>query len=144
MREQEIKPANKKKIAIIILLIIFAALLWINYFLLKPANTITIESLNEFRLKSVTKNHLLFSNIIVTKEKDKYIITSKATNLTSNILSITPVTMTFKDSDNNVVAQITSYLGNKIKEEEVKTIYLETNENMINVRRVDIEVQTNL
>ena len=144
MREQEIKPANKKKIAIIILLIIFAALLWINYFLLKPANTITIESLNEFRLKSVTKNHLLFSNIIVTKEKDKYIITSKVTNLTSNILSITPVTMTFKDSDNNVVAQITSYLGNKIKEEEVKTIYLETNENMINVRRVDIEVQTNL
>ncbi len=144
MREQEIKPANKKKIAIIILLIIFAALLWINYFLLKPANTITIESLNEFRLKSVTKNHLLFSNIIVTKEKDKYIITSKVTNLTSNILSITPVTMTFKDSDNNVVAQITSYLGNNIKEEEVKTIYLETNENMINVRRVDIEVQTNL
>ena len=52
--------------------------------------------------------------------------------------------MTFKDSDNNVVAQITSYLGNNIKEEEVKTIYLETNENMINVRRVDIEVQTNL
>ncbi len=144
MREQEIKPANKKMIAIIILLIIFAALLWINYFLLKPANTITIESLNEFRLKSVTKNHLLFSNIIVTKEKDKYIITSKVTNLTSNILSITPVTMTFKDSDNNVVAQITSYLGNNIKEEEVKTIYLETNENMINVRRVDIEVQTNL
>lgn len=144
MREQEIKPANKKKIAIIILLIIFAALLWINYFLLKPANTITIESLNEFRLKSVTKNHLLFSNIIVTKEKDKYIITSKVTNLTSNILSITPVTMTFKDSDNNVVTQITSYLGNNIKEEEVKTIYLETNENMINVRRVDIEVQTNL
>lgn len=144
MREQEIKPANKKKIAIIILLIIFAALLWINYFLLKPANTITIESLNEFRLKSVTKNHLLFSNIIVTKEKDKYIITSKVTNLTSNILSITPVTMTFKDSDNNVVAQITSYLGNNIKEEEVKTIYLETNENMINVRIVDIEVQTNL
>ena len=144
MREQEIKPANKKMIAIIILLIIFAALLWINYFLLKPANTITIESLNEFRLKSVTKNHLLFSNIIVTKEKDKYIITSKVTNLTSNILSITPVTMTFKDSDNNVVAQITSYLGNNIKEEEVKTIYLETNENIINVRRVDIEVQTNL
>ena len=144
MREQEIKPANKKMIAIIILLIIFAALLWINYFLLKPANTITIESLNEFRLKSVTKNHLLFSNIIVTKEKDKYIITSKVTNLTSNILSITPVTMTFKDSDNNVVAQITSYLGNNIKEEEVKTIYLETNENKINVRRVDIEVQTNL
>lgn len=144
MREQEIKPANKKKIAIIILFIIFAALLWINYFLLKPANTITIESLNEFRLKSVTKNHLLFSNIIVTKEKDKYIITSKVTNLTSNILSITPVTMTFKDSDNNVVTQITSYLGNNIKEEEVKTIYLETNENMINVRRVDIEIQTNL
>lgn len=147
MHEKEIKPANKIVIIIISLLVIMAVLLWINYILLKsvsPVETVTIQSLNEFKLKSVTKSHLLFSNIMITKEKDEYIVTSKVTNLTSNILNITPVKMIFKDSRNNTIAQITSYLGNTIKEEESKTLYIQTNINLLDARKVDVEVQTNI
>ena len=111
MREKEIRPANKILIIIISLLAILATLLWINYILIKPNTVATVQTLEEIKLKSVVQNHLLFSDIKINEEKGEYVVTSKVTNLTSNILSISPITMTFRDSDKNEIASITSYLG---------------------------------
>ena len=144
MREKEIRPANKILIIIISLLAILATLLWINYILIKPNTVATVQTLEEIKLKSVVQNHLLFSDIKITEEKDEYIVTSKVTNLTSNILSISPITMTFRDSDKNEIASITSYLGSNITEEASKTLYIKTNVNLLEARSVDVEVQTNL
>ena len=99
MREKEIRPANKILIIIISLLAILATLLWINYILIKPNTVATVQTLEEIKLKSVVQNHLLFSDIKINEEKGEYVVTSKVTNLTSNILSISPITMTFRDSD---------------------------------------------
>ena len=144
MREKEISPANKILIIIISLLAILAILLWINYILIKPNTVATVQTLEEIKLKSVVQNHLLFSDIKITEEKDEYIVTSKVTNLTSNILSISPITMNFRDSDKNEIASITSYLGSNITEEVSKTLYIKTNVNLLEARSVDVEVQTNL
>ena len=144
MREKEIRPANKILIIIISLLAILAILLWINYILIKPNTVATVQTLEEIKLKSVVQNHLLFSDIKITEEKDEYIVTSKVTNLTSNILSISPITMNFRDSDKNEIASITSYLGSNITEEVSKTLYIKTNVNLLEARSVDVEVQTNL
>lgn len=144
MREKEIRPANKILIIIISLLAILATLLWINYILIKPNTVATVQTLEEIKLKSVVQNHLLFSDIKITEEKDEYIVTSKVTNLTSNILSISPITMNFRDSDKNEIASITSYLGSNITEEVSKTLYIKTNVNLLEARSVDVEVQTNL
>ena len=144
MREKEIRPANKILIIIISLLAILATLLWINYILIKPNTVATVQTLEEIKLKSVVQNHLLFSDIKINEEKDEYIVTSKVTNLTSNILSISPITMNFRDSDKNEIASITSYLGSNITEEVSKTLYIKTNVNLLEARSVDVEVQTNL
>lgn len=144
MREKEIRPANKILIIIISLLAILATLLWINYILIKPNTVATVQTLEEIKLKSFVQNHLLFSDIKITEEKGEYIVTSKVTNLTSNILSISPITMTFRDSDKNEIASITSYLGSNITEEVSKTLYIKTNVNLLEARSVDVEVQTNL
>ena len=144
MREKEIRPANKILIIIISLLAILATLLWINYILIKPNTVATVQTLEEIKLKSVVQNHLLFSDIKITEEKGEYIVTSKVTNLTSNILSLSPITMTFRDSDKNEIASITSYLGSTITEEASKTLYIKTNVNLFTARSVDVEVQTNL
>ncbi len=144
MREKEIRPANKILIIIISLLAILATLLWINYILIKPNTVATVQTLEEIKLKSVVQNHLLFSDIKITEEKGEYIVTSKVTNLTSNILSLSPITMTFRDSDKNEIASITSYLGSNITEEASKTLYIKTNVNLFTARSVDVEVQTNL
>ena len=144
MREKEIRPANKILIIIISLLTILATLLWINYILIKPNTVATVQTLEEIKLKSVVQNHLLFSDIKITEEKGEYIVTSKVTNLTSNILSLSPITMTFRDSDKNEIASITSYLGSNITEEASKTLYIKTNVNLLEARSVDVEVQTNL
>ena len=144
MREKEIRPANKILIIIISLLAILATLLWINYVLIKPNTVATVQTLEEIKLKSVVQNHLLFSDIKITEEKGEYIVTSKVTNLTSNILSLSPITMTFRDSDKNEIASITSYLGSTITEEASKTLYIKTNVNLFTARSVDVEVQTNL
>ncbi len=144
MREKEIRPANKILIIIISLLAILAILLWINYILIKPNTVATVQTLEEIKLKSVVQNHLLFSDIKINEEKGEYVVTSKVTNLTSNILSISPITMTFRDSDKNEIASITSYLGSTITEEASKTLYIKTNVNLFTARSVDVEVQTNL
>ena len=144
MREKEIRPANKILIIIISLLAILATLLWINYILIKPNTVATVQTLEEIKLKSVVQNHLLFSDIKITEEKGEYIVTSKVTNLTSNILSLSPITMTFRDSDKNEIASITSYLGSNITEEASKTLYIKTNVNLLEARSVDVDVQTNL
>ena len=144
MLEKEIRPANKILIIIISLLAILATLLWINYILIKPNTVATVQTLEEIKLKSVVQNHLLFSDIKITEEKGEYIVTSKVTNLTSNILSLSPITMTFRDSDKNEIASITSYLGSNITEEASKTLYIKTNVNLLEARSVDVEVQTNL
>ncbi len=144
MREKEIRPANKILIIIISLLAILATLLWINYILIKPNTVATVQTLEEIKLKSVVQNHLLFSDIKINEEKGEYVVTSKVTNLTSNILSISPITMTFRDSDKNEIASITSYLGSTITEEASKTLYIKTNVNLFTARSVDVEVQTNL
>ncbi len=144
MREKEIRPANKILIIIISLLAILAILLWINYILIKPNTVATVQTLEEIKLKSVVQNHLLFSDIKINEEKGEYVVTSKVTNLTSNILSISPITMNFRDSDKNEIASITSYLGSNITEEVSKTLYIKTNVNLLEARSVDVEVQTNL
>ncbi len=139
---KEIKPVNKLKVFIIILLIIFAVFL--NISSIFKEETQEIQNLNNINLKSKSINYLFFDKIKITKISNNYIITSKVTNQTSNTLSLTPITVIIKDSSGKNLINSIAYLGDKINPEESKTLYIKTNQDLKDARDIEIKVQTSL
>ncbi len=139
---KEIKPVNKLKVFIIILLIIFAVFL--NISSIFKEETQEIQNLNNISLKSKSINYLFFDKIKITKISNNYIITSKVTNQTSNTLSLTPITVIIKDSSGKNLINSIAYLGDKINPEESKTLYIKTNQALKDARDIEIKVQTSL
>ena len=139
---KEIKPVNKLKVFIVILLIIFAVSL--NISSIFKEETQEIQNLNNINLKSKSINYLFFDKIKITKISNNYIITSKVTNQTSNTLSLTPITVIIKDSSGKNLINSIAYLGDKINPEESKTLYIKTNQDLKDARDIEIKVQTSL
>ena len=140
--EHDIKAITPIKIAIIsIILIIIIGTIYI--FIPKHQNE-EIEKepeLIHITFENTVQNHILFSDIKIFKKDDEFYFTAKATNMTSNMLKISPITITLKDNQNNKTT-MTSYLGDIINGEEEKNITVKTNKNLKNIKSVELNITT--
>lgn len=140
--EHNIKAITPMKIAIIsiILIIIISTI----YILIpnKQENSKEKEpELIHLTFDNITQNHILFSNIKIFKQENEFYLTATATNMTSNTLKISPLSITLKD-DKNKETVMTSYLGDIINGEEEKSITVKTNKNLRNIKMVELNITT--
>ncbi len=133
-KEKLIKPI----IIILIILLILIVIGAIYSFSSKPQNTVSKsnEELIHLKFDDIIKNNILFSNIKIYKQNNYFYLTATATNMTSNILKISPVTITLKN--NNIT--LTSYIGDEISAEASKNIVIKTNEDLKNTDDIDINI----
>ena len=61
--------------------------------------------------------------------------------MTSNNLQISPVKIILSDNENKQI-ELISYIGNNLKGEEEKTITVKTDKNLKNIKKVDININT--
>ena len=138
--ERDIKAITPVKIIVITLILI---ILVIAFYLLLPKKPLKVEKTPELihlTFENTINNHILFSNIKIFKQDDSFYLTAKATNMTSNQLKISPVTFTLIDK-NNEKTTLTSYIGNVLTSEEEKSITIQTNKNLKNIKDIDINIQ---
>ena len=61
--------------------------------------------------------------------------------MTSNTLKISPLSISLNDNKNNETT-MTSYLGDIINGEEEKSITVKTNKNLTNIKKVELNITT--
>ena len=139
--ERDIKAITPMKIAIIaIILIIIISALYI--FIQNKKQTPKEEpELIHLTFDNIIQNHILISNIKIFKQGNEFYLTAKATNMTSNTLKISPLSITLKDNQNNKII-MTSYLGDVINGEEEKSITIKTNKNLKNTKHIELNITT--
>lgn len=139
--ERDIKAITPMKIAIIaIILIIIISALYI--FIPNKKQTPKEEpELIYLTFDNIIQNHILISNIKIFKQGNEFYLTAKATNMTSNTLKISPLSITLKDNQNNKII-MTSYLGDVINGEEEKSITIKTNKNLKNTKHIELNITT--
>lgn len=139
--ERDIKAITPMKIAIIaIILIIIISALYI--FIPNKKQTPKEEpELIYLTFDNIIQNHILISNIKIFKQENEFYLTAKATNMTSNTLKISPLSITLKDNQNNKII-MTSYLGDVINGEEEKSITIKTNKNLKNTKHIELNITT--
>ena len=98
--EKEIKPLNPLKIILIILLIIIVIVV-VLFSKHQKKELITTPELIHLKFEDTIKNNILFSDIRIDKQEEYFYITSKATNIISNNLKISPITITLEDNQSN-------------------------------------------
>lgn len=139
--ERDIKAITPMKIAIIaIILIIIISALYIFIPNKKEAPKEEPE-LIYLTFDNIIQNHILISNIKIFKQGNEFYLTAKATNMTSNTLKISPLSITLKDNQNNKII-MTSYLGDVINGEEEKSITIKTNKNLKNTKHIELNITT--
>jgi len=139
MSEKEIKPKNYLKIFIIICLIIVIGFIFIN----KKDKKIKIEENKPINIKfeDQTSNHILFENLMIVEKQKEFYFSGKATNLTSNTLITSPITITFQDKNGNVLATMTTYIGEKLNPNESKGLSALTNTDLKSTKKVLISIK---
>lgn len=139
--EKDIHAITPGKIIIIVLLLII--IIGMVYIFMPKNEEIKTEKepeLIHLTFENMVQNHILFSNIKIFKQDDEFYLTAKATNMTSNELKISPVTITLKDDKNNETV-LTSYIGDVLNGEDEKSIIIETNKDLKNTRDISINVE---
>ena len=138
--ERDIHAITPLKIAIIaIVLIIIVIAIYIFVPKKQDKKPVTSPQLIHLTFDNTVKNHILFSNIKIFKQDDSFYVTAKATNMTSNILEISPITITLKDKQNKDTI-LTSYIGDNLISEDSRNIVIKTNKNLKNTKNIDINV----
>lgn len=138
--ERDIHAITPLKIAIIaIVLIIIVIAIYIFVPKKQDKKPVTSPQLIHLTFDNTVKNHILFSNIKIFKQDDSFYVTAKATNMTSNILEISPITITLKDKQNKDTI-LTSYIGDTLISEDSRNIVIKTNKNLKNTKNIDINV----
>ena len=138
--ERDIHAITPLKIAIIaIVLIIIVIIIYIFVPKKQDKKPVTSPQLIHLTFDNTVKNHILFSNIKIFKQDDSFYVTAKATNMTSNILEISPITITLKDKQNKDTI-LTSYRGDTLISEDSRNIVIKTNKNLKNTKNIDINV----
>ena len=138
--ERDIHAITPLKIAIIaIVLIIIVIIIYIFVPKKQDKKPVTSPQLIHLTFDNTVKNHILFSNIKIFKQDDSFYVTAKATNMTSNILEISPITITLKDKQNKDTI-LTSYIGDTLIGEDSRNIVIKTNKNLKNTKNIDINV----
>ena len=138
--EKELKPLNPLKILLIILsiiIIIIVVMLLIQR--PKEKDVLNTQKLIHLKFDDTIENNILFSDIKIYKQDDYFYMTSKATNMTSNNLKISPIEITLEDDKSNKTV-LTSYIGNVLNGEDSKNIIIKTNKNLKNIKNIDINV----
>ena len=97
------------------------------------------QKLIHLKFDDTIENNILFSDIKIYKQDDYFYMTSKATNMTSNNLKISPIEITLEDDKSNKTV-LTSYIGNVLNGEDSKNIIIKTNKNLKNIKNIDINV----
>ena len=138
--ERDIHAITPLKIAIIaIILIIIVIAIYIFIHKKQDEKPTTDPELIHLTFDNTVQNHILFSDIKVFKQDDSFYVTANATNMTSNTLEISPITITLKDKQNNDTV-LTSYIGDTLTSEDSRSIVIKTNKNLKNTENIDINI----
>ena len=138
--ERDIHAITPLKIAIIaIILIIIVIAIYIFIPKKQDEKPTTDPKLIHLTFDNTVQNHILFSDIKVFKQDDSFYVTANATNMTSNTLEISPITITLKDKQNNDTV-LTSYIGDTLTSEDSRSIVIKTNKNLKNTKNIDINI----
>ena len=138
--ERDIHAITPLKIAIItIILIIIVIAIYIFIPKKQDEKPSTAPELIHLTFDNTVQNHILFSDIKVFKQDESFYVTAKATNMTSNTLGISPITITLKDKQNNDTV-LTSYIGDTLTSEDSRSIVIKTNKNLKNTKNIDINI----
>ncbi len=138
--ERDIHAITPLKIAIIaIILIIIVIAIYIFIPKKQDEKPTTDPKLIHLTFDNTVQNHILFSDIKVFKQDDSFYVTANATNMTSNTLEISPITITLKDKQNNDTV-LTSYIGDTLTSEDSRSIVIKTNKNLKNTENIDINI----
>ena len=138
---REIHAVTPGKIILIVLLLIVLVL---AIYILVPKETKTKENapnLIHLKFDDIVQNNILFENIKIFKQNEEYYLKAQALNMTSNNLQISPVKIILSDNENKQI-ELISYIGNNLKGEEEKTITVKTDKNLKNIKKVDINIST--
>ena len=139
--EHDIKAITPGKIIFIVLLLIII-IIAIYMFIPKENIKKTKEpKLVHLTFENTVNNHILFSDIKIFKQGNEFYLTAKATNLTSNTLKISPLSISLSDNQNNKTT-MTSYLGDIINGEEEKSVTIKTNKNLTNIKNIELNITT--
>ena len=138
---REIHAITPGKIILIVLLLIVLVL---AIYIFVPKETKTKENapnLIHLKFDDIVQNNILFENIKIFKQNEEYYLKAQALNMTSNNLQISPVKIILSDNENKQI-ELISYIGNNLKDEEEKTITVKTDKNLKNIKKVDINIST--
>ena len=138
--ERDINAITPGKIILIVLLLI-VIIFAIYIFIPKETNKKNEKEPKLIHLKfdDTIQNNILFSDIKIFKQENEFYLTAKATNLSSNELKISPVTITLKDKENKKTV-LTSYIGDILTGENEKNIIIKTNKDLKNTKNIDIKI----
>ena len=138
--ERDINAITPGKIILIVLLLI-VIIFAIYIFIPKETNKKNEKEPELIHLKfdDTIQNNILFSDIKIFKQENEFYLTAKATNLSSNELKISPVTITLKDKENKKIV-LTSYIGDILTGENEKNIIIKTNKDLKNTKNIDIKI----
>ena len=138
--ERDINAITPGKIILIVLLLI-VIIFAIYIFIPKETNKKNENEPELIHLKfdDTIQNNILFSDIKIFKQENEFYLTAKATNLSSNELKISPVTITLKDKENKKTV-LTSYIGDILTGENEKNIIIKTNKDLKNTKNIDIKI----
>ena len=140
--EKPINTITPLKVAIVaISLIIIITLIYVLF----PKSS-TLEEESESQLIHLTfddtvQNYILFSDIKIFNQNEEFYVTANATNMTSNTLTVSPVTITLTDENGEEIV-LTSYIGETLEGEVTRNITIETNEDLKNIKNLEINIET--
>ena len=129
-----------KIIIIVLILIVIITAIYIFTPKKQTQEEKTEPELIHLTFDNTVQNHILFSDIKIFKQDGDYYLTATATNMTSNSLSISPVTFTLIDSNSNET-NLTGYIGEVLTSEDTRNIVIKTNKNLKNTKNVNINVE---
>ena len=138
---REIHAITPGKIILIVLLLIVLVL---AIYIFVPKETKTKENapnLIHLKFDDIVQNNILFENIKIFKQNEEYYLKAQALNMTSNNLQISPVKIILSDNENKQI-ELISYIGDNLKGEEEKNITVKTNKNLKNIKKIDINIST--
>ena len=139
--EHDINAITPGKIIFIVFLLIIIVIAMYMFIPKEKIKKTKEPKLVHLTFENTINNHILFSDIKIFKQSSEFYLTAKATNLTSNTLKISPLSISLNDNKNNETT-MTSYLGDIINGEEEKSITVKTNKNLTNIKKVELNITT--
>lgn len=140
--EQKVNAITPVKIIVIVLILIIIVGMCYIFIHKKDETKIVKETeLIHLTFDDIVENHILFSDIKIFKKDHDFYLTAKATNMTSNILNISPITITLTDQKNKNTILI-SYIGETINSENSRNIIIKTNKNLKNTKHITVNIET--